>query len=154
MTRRYTGAEARELAERATQGEWAIDDGFADDMLAIFRKGPPYSGAIALLPNANRAANAALCAAAPDLAASLAAVEAERDALREYYEANEAERPLAAESRRMTGREIDAFGRDIPAAKYEETRAAASNAYQAWQPARARLEAARAALAALREAAK
>ncbi len=68
MTRRYTGAEARELAAKATPGPWHASD---DCSVCAGRE---------LVANAYREPDARLLAAAPDLAESLAAVEAERDA--------------------------------------------------------------------------
>lgn len=77
MTRRYTGAEARVLLEAA-------------------RVQYIEPGRTVILPGTN-AANARLLLAAPDLAESVSAVEAERDALRverdayrEYYRARQA----------------------------------------------------------------
>jgi len=80
VSRRYTGAEARELKAKATKGPykaavsqrvWYItnaDDEFVADTHSDTAQGE---------------AVADLLAAAPDLAESLTAVEAERDALRE-----------------------------------------------------------------------
>lgn len=79
MTRRYTGAEARELAAKATQGEWTATDDYYE-WCVVGPRGMVIADT-ASDTDAGRA-NAALIAAAPDLAASLAAAEAERDALR------------------------------------------------------------------------
>ena len=68
--RRITGAEARELAAKATPGAWSTGD---DCSVCAGRE---------LVANAYREPDARLLAAAPDLAESLAAAEAERDALR------------------------------------------------------------------------
>lgn len=64
-----TGAEALELVEAATPGPWHASD---DCSVCAGRE---------LVANAYREPDARLIAAAPDLAESLAAVEAERDAL-------------------------------------------------------------------------
>ena len=80
MSRRYTGAEALALKAAATAGEWewngthlncAVYPGDA----AAFMPCDAYGNET----RAQNARNAALLAAAPDLATSLAAVEAERD---------------------------------------------------------------------------
>ena len=86
MTRRYTGAEARELAAKASPGPWRVGACHwvrRADRTPVAKNTSPE--------------DAALLAAAPDLAESLAAVEAERDALRverdayrEYYRARQA----------------------------------------------------------------
>lgn len=80
-----TGAEARALIKAATPGPWHASD---DCSVCAGRE---------LVANAYREPDARLIAAAPDLAESLAAVEAERDALRaerdayrEYYRARQA----------------------------------------------------------------
>lgn len=87
--RRITGAEARELAARATPGPWEriIRRSVAD--VIVWAPSAPMEGmGTPIVANCEyRREDAALCAAAPDLAASLAAVEAERDALRAFYEA-------------------------------------------------------------------
>ena len=69
MTRRYTGAEARELAAKASPGPWRVGACHwvrRADRTPVAKNTSPE--------------DAALLAAAPDLAESLAAVEAERDA--------------------------------------------------------------------------
>ncbi len=79
MTRRYTGAEARELAAKASPGPWTsrVRDGVR------YVDAPRDGGGASIVCELfSRGADASLAAAAPDLAESLAAVEAERDALR------------------------------------------------------------------------
>ena len=79
--RRITGAEALALKAAATPGPWADDYERTSYVHA-----PPSSLGdgewICEVNYPSGAANAALLAAAPDLAESLAAAEAERDALR------------------------------------------------------------------------
>ncbi len=78
MTRRYTGAEARELAAKATSEALEVGHGFEGAyVLNKNREHPFYAHCV----GARAVERAALLAAAPDLAESLAAVEAERDAL-------------------------------------------------------------------------
>lgn len=95
MTRRYTGAEARELAAKATPGPWIA--GQYNGEPGVMTPDPRCRSLVCAMLLGPTEANAALCAAAPDLAESLAAVEAERDALRverdayrEYYRARQA----------------------------------------------------------------
>lgn len=72
MTRRYTGAEAREL--RRGVGPFEVSG------VVIVNAHP--AAAIRCVADINDQTLGPLLAAAPDLAESLAAVEAERDALR------------------------------------------------------------------------
>lgn len=80
MTRRYTGAEAREL--RRGVGPFEVSG------VVIVNAHP--AAAIRCVADINDQTLGPLLAAAPDLAESLAAVEAERDAYRAYYEARQA----------------------------------------------------------------
>lgn len=73
--KRYTGAEARELAARATHTSFAVT-AETREYAATIRD---VRGAV--VARCKLVCDANLLAAAPDLAASLAAVEAERDAL-------------------------------------------------------------------------
>jgi hypothetical protein len=79
VTRRITAAEARLLADAATPGPWSVDDGGTE----IYVRSAKSVGALAACMYGHPEENARLMAAAPDLAASLIAAEAERDALRE-----------------------------------------------------------------------
>ena len=87
MTRRYTGAEARELAAKATP-DW-IPDVSPGGMMCLTAWVPDASEpegkshvVLATFTHTTDIEDLALASAAPDLAESLAAVEVERDALR------------------------------------------------------------------------
>ena len=141
MTRRITGAEARELAAKATPGPWEriIRRSVAD--VIVWAPSAPMEGmGTPIVANCEyRREDAALMAAAPDLAESLAAVEAERDALW-----NALGDVLAAEEALREYDRPDNPTTPMHALAYVEARAPyVGKVREAWQ-----------ALAALREAAK
>ncbi len=71
-----TGAEALELVEAATPGPWEHSGA------SVRVRGALSVGALAVAAYGHPEENAALIAAAPDLARTVIALEAERDALR------------------------------------------------------------------------
>ena len=96
MSRRYTGAEARALREAATDGPWEwrqFGREACDALVSPSTWGGPGRGIVLDLGDAEPYENRhgecesvddrALIAAAPDLAATVEALEAERDALAE-----------------------------------------------------------------------
>lgn len=82
MNRRYTGAEALELAAKATKrpGQWGA---VGNETLCFLYDGK--GAVIASIEGHSKLATGTLLAAAPDLAESLAAVEAERDEAQGAY---------------------------------------------------------------------
>ena len=128
-----TGAEALELVEAATPGPWEHSGA------SVRVRGAPSVGALAVAAYGRPEENAALIAAAPDLARTVIALEAERDAL--WSALGEV---LAAEEALREYDRPDNPTTPMHALAYVEARAPyVGKVREAWQ-----------ALAALREAAK